>query len=49
MLSVLVWGWYGGMAALGREGRMASRGRRRISGQRLRSVEMLKRSGDEQP
>src|SRR6202521_6192565 len=38
----------GGMAALGREEGWR-RGRRRISGQRLRSIELLKKPGDEQP
>jgi len=38
----------GGMAALGREEGWR-RGRRRISGKRLRSIEVLKKPGDEQP
>ena len=38
----------GGMAALGREEGWR-RGRRRISGQRLRSIELLKSQGMEQP
>ena len=38
----------GGMAALGREEGWR-RGRRRISGKRLRSIELLKKPGDEQP